>query len=170
MVNGWVTEGRTSPHSLALGLRRTVSRTPNFRGRHPCRQVPFPTPEAVRDLKTAKDALGGPKTMPGLCLAVKRYGLSWRRAGKRRAGLDSNQHQLLSQPPLPIGVHRALQTTGPPTRLPGNPAWRSDLSVVLRPGEYYRVTSARPKYHFDPGFGRRKDRWPQPFLGSPMVT
>lgn len=35
-----------------------------------------------------------------------------------------------------------------PVRFPGNPAWHSDPKVVLRPGEYYRVT---PKFELDSG-------------------
>jgi hypothetical protein len=35
-----------------------------------------------------------------------------------------------------------MQAAGPRARFPGNPAWRSDQKIVLRPREYYRVTPA----------------------------
>ena len=37
-------------------------------------------------------------------------------------------------------TERREWVTGPPTRFPGNPAWRSANAGVLRPGEYHRVT------------------------------
>lgn len=36
---------------------------------------------------------------------------------------------------------------GPPTRLPGNPTYRSGIAAVLRPGEYHRVTPAYLKLY-----------------------
>lgn len=66
----------------------------------------------------------------------------------RGAGLEpastagNHEPRDLPSPPYPSGYTARHWRQGLPPRFPGNPALRSGLATVLRPGEYHRVAPA----------------------------
>lgn len=148
----------------------TVSRNPNFRGRHPSRQVPFLLPRGT--MPDWQKPLADQCTAPGQCSAVKDFAVGsivaaraekTRGVGVEPTSIDRLRDQSSYRSSTPRGANDRAPHSGFPATLHG-------AAIVLRPGEYHRVTSAHPKYHFACAFGRRKNRWPQPEIGRSRVT